>query len=59
MNDDVFFTTDPYGATLKVETLTDWRDGVTVTVGDETTAAITLNDAQAKALANALIDAGF
>ena len=60
MNDDIFETTDEFGATLSFEAFDgDWHAGVLLTVKDETTAAIKLSYEQARALANALIDAGF
>lgn len=55
-NDDVFETTDEFGATLRVQPI---RSTAVITVSDETTAAITLSYEQARALANALVDAGF
>lgn len=55
-NDDVFETTDEFGATLTFQPI---HDTAVITVSDETTAAITLSYEQARALANALVDAGF
>jgi hypothetical protein len=55
-NDDVFETTDGAGATLRLQPI---HDTAVITVSDETTAAIALSYEQARALANALIDAGF
>jgi hypothetical protein len=57
--DDVFETTDEFGDTLIVSLRPEWSGGVVITVRDETTAAITLSTEQTKALANALVDAGF
>jgi hypothetical protein len=55
-NDDVFETTDEFGATLRLQPI---NSTAVITVMDETTAAITLSYEQARALANALVDAGF
>jgi hypothetical protein len=59
MNDDVTELTDELGGCIRVAVLPKWQDGVVITVSDGTIAAVTLNAQQAKALANALIDAGF
>jgi hypothetical protein len=56
---DVTELTDEYGATLRLEDRRRETGGVVLTVKDETTAAIVLSYEQARALANALIDAGF
>jgi hypothetical protein len=55
-NDDVFELTDEFGATLRLQPI---NSTAVITVSDETTAAITLSYEQARALANALVDAGF
>jgi hypothetical protein len=55
-NDAVFETTDDFGATLRLEPI---GSTAVITVMDETTASITLSYEQARALANALVDAGF
>jgi hypothetical protein len=55
-NDAVFETTDEFGATLSLQPI---NSTAVITVMDETTAAITLSYEQARALANALVDAGF
>jgi hypothetical protein len=59
MNDDVTELTDEYGATLTFEDRRRETGGILLTVKDETTAAIVLSYEQVRALANALIDAGF
>jgi hypothetical protein len=56
---DVTELTDEWGATLRMTVRPEWSGGVVITVKDETTAAITFNAEQARALANALLDAGF
>jgi hypothetical protein len=59
MTFDTTELTDEYGATLTLEDRRQETGGILLTVRDETTAAIVLSYEQVRALANALIDAGF
>lgn len=59
MNFETTELTDEYGAMLAIEDRRQETGGILLTVKDEATAAIVLSYEQAKALANALIDAGF
>lgn len=59
MNDEVFETTGECGATLRLEAVSVPHDAVNITVVDDAIATISLGYEQARALANALIDAGF
>jgi hypothetical protein len=59
MTFEPFDIDDNYGATLSLEDRRHENGRVLLTVHDETTAAVLLNYEQVRALANALIDAGF
>lgn len=51
--------TDEHGATMRIDIIPVPGAGAVITVSDETSAAIVLNDEQARHLVNTLIDAGF
>jgi hypothetical protein len=59
MNDAIYEVTAEDGATLSLDLLPFPGDGLRIVVTDEVQAMVRLSYAQARDLANALIDAGF